>query len=52
MKYTFTITLYNLDLLILLVAWFLLSCLIYKLLKALKRLIGKTIIKLEKKGMI
>lgn len=52
MDYTFTITLYNLDLLAFLIAWLVSGYLLYKLGKALKKAIGKLIIRLEKKGVL
>jgi hypothetical protein len=48
----YTITLYNVDLLLFMIGWFILSWIIYKTGKTIKRSIGKLILKLEKKGVL
>lgn len=49
---TYTITLYNIDLLLFMIAWFMLSWIIYVIGRTLKRSIGKLILKLERKGIL
>lgn len=49
---TYTITIYNVDLLIFMLGYFVLVWILYKSGKAIKKAIGKTILKLEKKGIL
>lgn len=46
------ITIYNFSLFVFMLGYFILVWIFCRLLKALKRLIGKTIIKLEKAGIL